>query len=76
MEYLGLDPEHGFQGFDVLNRNLPVALVDGAVEIKNEPPESVRVIKLTDSVMPLAKKRSIRSGLHMDLGPRGCAMGL
>jgi alpha-galactosidase len=49
---LGLNGEHTFQALDVLNGNSPASVVKGAVEIENQPPESVRVIKLIDSGVP------------------------
>jgi alpha-galactosidase len=45
---LGLNPEHKFAAFDVLNRSAAVALEDGAVRIEKQFPESVRVLKLID----------------------------
>jgi len=47
---LGLSGEHSFTATDVLNQANPVALVGGVVEIENQPPESVRVIKIIDSI--------------------------
>ena len=41
--------EHTFTALDVLNQNAPVAVVGGTVQIENQVPESVRVIKLIDS---------------------------
>ncbi|MGA8493788.1 MAG: PKD domain-containing protein [Terriglobales bacterium] len=46
---LGLPADHTFAASDVLNQNAPVTLMDGAVRIENQVPESVRVIKLIDS---------------------------
>jgi len=46
---LGLAAEHRFTASDVLNQNAPVTLVGGTVQIDNQAPESVRVIKLVDS---------------------------
>ncbi|PYX33904.1 MAG: melibiase, partial [Acidobacteria bacterium] len=45
---LGLHAEHSFAALDVLNQNAPVTLQGGTVQIENQPPESVRVIKLID----------------------------
>ncbi len=45
---LGLPAGHTFAATDVLNQNATVTLVDGAVQIENQPPQSVRVIKLID----------------------------
>ena len=45
---LGLPAEHTFRALDVLSPNAPVALQGGTVRIDNQPPESVRVIKLID----------------------------
>ncbi|MGA8231288.1 MAG: PKD domain-containing protein [Candidatus Acidiferrales bacterium] len=51
---LGLPAEHTFAAFDVLNQNSPVALASGAIQIENQPAESVRVIKIVDSGVPAA----------------------
>jgi hypothetical protein len=45
---LGLPAGHTFAAMDVLNQNATVTLVGGAVQIENQPPQSVRVIKLID----------------------------
>lgn len=45
---LGLPAEHTLTASDVLNPDAPVTLAGGAVQIENQPPESVRVIKLID----------------------------
>ena len=45
---LGLHAEHSFAALDVLTQNAPVTLQGGTVQIENQPPESVRVIKLID----------------------------
>ncbi|HXW54834.1 MAG TPA: PKD domain-containing protein [Candidatus Cybelea sp.] len=49
---LGLNPEHTFRAFDVLDGNSPVSLGHGGVEIENQLPESVRVVKLIDAGLP------------------------
>jgi alpha-galactosidase len=49
---LGLDGDHSFTGFDVLNENAAVSVADGSVRIENQPAESVRVIKIIDSSSP------------------------
>jgi alpha-galactosidase len=49
---LGLPVGHEFAATDVLNQNETVALGDGAVELENQPPQSVRVIKLIDTSVP------------------------
>jgi alpha-galactosidase len=46
---LGLPAGHTFAATDVLNRNAAVALVGGSVQLENQPPQSVRVIKLVDN---------------------------
>ena len=46
---LGLPADHSFVASDVLNRNESVPLVLGVVTIENQMPESVRVIKITDT---------------------------
>ncbi len=45
---LGLPAGHTFAATDVLNQNATVTLVGGAVRLENQPPQSVRVIKLID----------------------------
>jgi alpha-galactosidase len=45
---LGLPAGHTFVATDVLNQNESVTLVGGAVRLENQPPQSVRVIKLLD----------------------------
>jgi hypothetical protein len=45
---LGLPAGHTFAATDVLNQNETVTLVGGAVRLENQPPQSVRVIKLID----------------------------
>src|SRR5208282_2632433 len=45
---LGLPASHTFAATDVLNQNETIALADGAVRLENQPPQSVRVIKLID----------------------------
>jgi alpha-galactosidase len=46
---LGLPAGHTFTASDVLDQSTPVALAGDRVRIENQPPESVRVIKLIDS---------------------------
>jgi len=48
---LGLPAEHTFTAMDVLNQNAPVAVAGGALQIENQLPESVNVIKIIDSNM-------------------------
>jgi hypothetical protein len=48
---LGLPAEHTFTAMDVLNQNAPVAVAGSALQIENQLPESVRVIKIIDSNM-------------------------
>jgi alpha-galactosidase len=51
---LGLPAGHTFAATDVLNRNDTVALVGAAVRLENQPPQSVRVIKLIDKSVAAA----------------------
>jgi alpha-galactosidase len=52
---LGLPPDHSFTAFDVLNQNARVPLVDSAVPIEDQAPESVRVVKIVDNnILPSA----------------------
>jgi hypothetical protein len=46
---LGLPAAHNFTAVDVFDPNAPVAVVGGTLQIENQLPESVRVIKLIDS---------------------------
>jgi alpha-galactosidase len=48
---LGLPSDHSFAASDVLNQNAPVAMVGGDIRIENQPPESVRVIKIIDNTV-------------------------
>jgi hypothetical protein len=45
---LGLPAGHPFAATDVLNQNETVTLLGGAVRLENQPPQSVRVVKLID----------------------------
>lgn len=54
---LGLPAGHTFAPTDVLNQNETVMLVDGAVRLENQPPQSVRVIKLIDTSVAAAAPR-------------------
>ena len=51
---LGLPAAHTFAATDVLNQNEAVTLADGAVRLENQPPQSVRVIKLIDTSVAAA----------------------
>ena len=51
---LGLPAGHAFAATDVLNQNETVTLAGGAVRLENQPPQSVRVIKLTDTSVAAA----------------------
>ncbi|MGA3088489.1 MAG: PKD domain-containing protein [Terriglobales bacterium] len=46
---LGLPSGHTFAATDVLNQKATIAPVGGAVRLENQPPRSVRVIKLIDT---------------------------
>lgn len=46
---LGLPADHAFAAKDALNPNVQVTIAGGAVQVENQPPESVRVIKLIES---------------------------
>jgi alpha-galactosidase len=46
---LGLPPDHSFAASDVLNQNAVVPLLVGGLQIANQTPESVRVIKIIDN---------------------------
>ena len=46
---LGLPAGHTFAATDVLDQNAAIALTSGAVQLENQPPQSVRVIKLVDN---------------------------
>ena len=49
---LGLPADHKFAATDVLNQNETVTIGGGAVGLENQPPQSVRVIKLIDTSVP------------------------
>ena len=49
---LGLPAEHTFTAFDVLNQDAPFTLQGSTVQIENQPPESVKVIKIMDGDVP------------------------
>jgi alpha-galactosidase len=51
---LGLPASHTFAATDVLNQNETVTLVGDAVRLENQPPQSVRVIKLIDNSVAAA----------------------
>jgi len=51
---LGLPAGHTFAATDVLNQNEAVTLGGGAVRLENQPPQSVRVIKLIDKIVAAA----------------------
>jgi hypothetical protein len=51
---LGLPAGHTFAATDVLNHNETVTLGGGAVRLENQPPQSVRVIKLIDKSVAAA----------------------
>ena len=51
---LGLPAGHTFVATDVLNQNETVTLAGGAVRLENQPPQSVRVIKLIDTSVAAA----------------------
>jgi hypothetical protein len=51
---LGLPADHTFAATDVLNQSETVTLVGGAVRLENQPPQSVRVIKLIDKSIAAA----------------------
>jgi hypothetical protein len=51
---LGLPADHPFHAFDVLNKDEEISLPGGALEIRDQPPHSVRLIKLIDDSIPAA----------------------
>jgi hypothetical protein len=51
---LGLPADHTFAATDVLNPSERVALVDSALRLENQSPQSVRVIKLIDTSVAAA----------------------
>jgi alpha-galactosidase len=51
---LGLPADHKFAAANVLNQNETVTIGGGAVGLENQPPQSVRVIKLIDTSVPAA----------------------
>jgi len=51
---LGLPAGHTFAATDLLNQNESVTHRDGAIQLENQPPQSVRVIKLIDTSVAAA----------------------
>ena len=51
---LGLPAGHTFAATDVLNQKETVTVIDGAVRLENQPPQSVMVVKLIDKSIPEA----------------------
>ena len=51
---LGLPADHSFHAFDVLSKDEALPLDGGTLELANQPPHSVRLIKLTDDSVPAA----------------------
>jgi hypothetical protein len=51
---LGLPAEHTFSATDVLNPGASLTIGNGSVQIENQPPESVKVLKLIDGSVPEA----------------------
>jgi hypothetical protein len=46
---LGLPGDHTFRASDVLNQGEPSTIDNGAIQVTNQPPHSVRVLKLIDA---------------------------
>jgi hypothetical protein len=51
---LGLPAGHPFRAFDVLKKDEEILLQGGTLEIADQPPHSVRLIKLVDDSIPAA----------------------
>jgi hypothetical protein len=51
---LGLPAGHTFQASDVLNQGAPISLERAELRLLDQPPHSVKVIKLIDSAVPAA----------------------
>lgn len=49
---LGLPSDHSYAASDVLNQNAAVPIAGGTLQIENQIPKSVRVIKITDNSIP------------------------
>ncbi|MDE3178536.1 MAG: alpha-galactosidase, partial [Acidobacteriota bacterium] len=49
---LYLPADHHFEAEDVLNKDAPVAFENGSLTLNDQPPHSVRLIKLIDESMP------------------------
>lgn len=54
MAELHLPASPSVQAFDVLNHDAPVDLSGASLRLENEPPRSVRLIKLVDTAIPAA----------------------
>jgi alpha-galactosidase len=51
---LGFPDNHSFSASDVLNESESIAISNGVIQIQNQPPESVRVIRIVDGNIPEA----------------------
>jgi PKD repeat protein len=54
MADLNLPSGGQYQAFDYLNGEKPVAINNGSLALDNEPPHSVRLIKIVDAAVPAA----------------------
>lgn len=51
---LSMPNDHPIQAFDVMNHDASVEIAGDTLKIQNQPPHSVRLIKLVDSTLPAA----------------------
>jgi alpha-galactosidase len=52
LDELGLPATHGFHAYDVLDHDASVEMQGGTLNLQDQPPHSVRLIKLTDDSIP------------------------
>jgi alpha-galactosidase len=52
LDGLGLPAAHAFHAYDVLNHDAPVEMQGVTLNLQDQPPHSVRLIKLTDDSIP------------------------
>jgi hypothetical protein len=54
MSDLGLPGEHPYNLSDIFRKDRPVSFDHGGVRIENQPPHSVRLVKIVDTSVPAA----------------------
>jgi len=54
LSVLGLPQGHPYEAYDALHADAPVAIASGGITISQQPPHSVRLIKIIDTSVPAA----------------------